>query len=45
MKCNCKASVDFYENMYNEIFSTHRNGLCLLKKVLEKDVFIKIAKK
>jgi uncharacterized protein len=30
-----RASADFYKNMYNEVYSTHKNGIQLLKKELE----------
>ncbi len=29
-----KASIDFFENMYNEVYTTHENGKILLKEAL-----------
>ena len=31
-----KASVDFYENMLNEVCMTHKTGVLLLKRAIEK---------
>lgn len=32
-----RASINFYENMYNEVHATHKKGMLLLKEALEKD--------
>ncbi len=33
-----RASIDFYENMYNEVHAAHKKGMLLLEEALETDM-------
>ena len=32
-----KASIDFYESLYNEVLASHKKGSNLLREAFEKD--------